>query len=107
MVDPEGELEVNPFVREDQMVGLGDGDKLAIRLSLADEVLPDESRLLRGADVGELVERRFEFEAATDEARGKAAGEVVLFEQQDGDPFFGELQGGGQSPFPAPMTMQS
>ena len=100
--NPERDLEVHPFLREDQVVGLGDGDEFEIRLPLADEELPDESRLLGRTDVGELVERGLELEAAADEARGEAAGEVVLFEQQHADPFLGELQGGGQPPVSRP-----
>ena len=52
-----------------------------LEAGVVEQVAHDPGRLGHGAHIGQLVQRRLELEAAADEARGEAAGQVVPFEE--------------------------
>ena len=81
---PEGHDCVDPlFVLSgnDQAIGLRELHPVHLRPVGVDQ-RADLLAGVRHADVAELVQRRLELEAAAPEARGEAAGQVVLLDQQ-------------------------
>ena len=94
----EGHLAVIFLIGGDQVVGLGDADPVDLVLH---PQLPEEGADITGfggrTKVVELVQAGLELEAAPLEAGGKAAGQIVLFQQQAGIAPLQHTDGGGQT----------